>query len=115
MKKIILIALILVVLTQAASIRMLQTSESDSNDAQVTCTTDADCSNGDLCNTNSGFCAKCLQDSDCDSGLQCITSEGECGHRCNVHDDCFLNAHCDYTTSPYSCHANRCTHNGDCP
>ena len=90
-------------------------AEDDSNDGNnlPTCSANTDCASGKFC--HQGHCVSCSQNSDCASGEICITSEGECGHFCGVDADCFLNEHCNFDTTPNSCHPNPCDHAGDCP
>lgn len=88
-------------------------NDTDNGNNLPSCSADTDCSSGKFC--HQGSCVSCAQDSDCSAaGEICITSTGECGRNCTVHDDCFLNEDCWYTTSPASCHASSCTHDGDC-
>jgi hypothetical protein len=81
---------------------------------QSTCTSNADCSNGRVCDTKTGNCVGCLQYSDCPIGLICNSEIKECKRPCQFHQECGFNFYCNYTSTPPSCEPKGCVHNGDC-
>jgi len=70
------------------------------------CASDADCSNGLLCDTEAGSCVACFQDSDCGQGS---CREGQCVVGCQNDGDCAPGV-CDETAG----HCVTCTADADC-
>ncbi|UCE58668.1 MAG: hypothetical protein JSU63_14640 [Phycisphaerales bacterium] len=70
----------------------------------TTCATDADCPDGQVCNTTTGLCeaapAGCTSDDDCEEGETCDTDTGDCigAAGCTSDDDCADGEFCDVVT-----------------
>jgi len=78
----------------------------------TSCTSNANCTGGKVCNTTTGVCVTCLTDSQCSGSTpKCKTSTGTCVG-CNVNSDCGAGLVCN--SSSNTCVGGPCTTGADC-
>lgn len=65
--------------------------------AKVTCYTNADCNNGQICDYHANVCipqGRCTSDDQCDLGKLCDTATGTCQAGCHSYGDCSAGQSC---------------------